>query len=203
MGEPRLVFYVAFATLTIAALLLLVWRCQPSAAMRPDRPARLSATTSAVFAKLSAQRPVLANPISNLVHRPAPAIASRNDRRSGLAWILRQLGASEDLLDRMTDGDLVASINELKQRAANGDASAVNILGFIAYQKCHLGRNSEEMSGYEAGQLEQARSLSPIDMQWFIAVMKQDADFDRQFASVCAQLIDQQQVSSWVEALAA
>lgn len=203
MGKRRLVFFAAFATLTTAALLLLVRQCQPSAAIRPDEPARLSATTSAVFAKPSAQQPVRANAVSKLAHRPAPEIASRNDRRSGLAWILRQLGASEELLDRMTDGDLVASINELKRQAAKGDASAVNILGFIAYQKCYLGRNEEQVSSYEAGQLEQARSLSPNDMQWFTAVIKQDGDFDRQFASACAQLIDQEQVSSWVEALAA
>jgi TPR repeat protein len=56
---------------------------------------------------------------------------------------------------------------------------------------------------YISWQSEEARSLSPNDRQWITAVMKQDADFARQFASACAQLIDQEQVSASVEALAA
>jgi TPR repeat protein len=138
-----------------------------------------------------------------LPSRPSAKTASHNDRRSGLAWILRQLGASGNLLDRFADGDLVTSVTELKQQAASGDPTAINILGFIAHQKCYLARDEEQISGYEAAQLASAKLLAPADAAWFGTALQQEDAYDRQFMSVCSQLIDQDQVLSWVDSRAA
>jgi hypothetical protein len=138
-----------------------------------------------------------------LPSKPSANIASRNARRSGFAWILRQLGASEELLTRLIDGDLVPSLKELNHLAAHGDPTAVNILGFIAYQKCYLGRSEEQIGGYEAAQLKSASVLAPADADWFDTVLRQDDAYDRQFAAVCSQLIDQDEISSWVGTRAA
>ena len=138
-----------------------------------------------------------------LPSRPSANTASRNDRRSGFAWILRQLGASEEFLDRLADGDLVASLKKLNQQAASGDATAINVLGFIAYQRCYLARSEEQIEGYEAAQLKSVGVLAPADAAWFGAALRQNAAYDRRFAAVCSQLIDQDQISSWVSAHAA
>ena len=140
---------------------------------------------------------------ARLPARPSANTAGRNARRSGLAWILRQLGASEQLLDRLADGDLAASLKQLNQLAAQGDPTAINILGFIAYQRCYLGRGEEQIGGYEATQLKSSGALAPADADWFATVLRQDDTYDRQFAAVCSQLIDQDQIASWVNARAA
>jgi TPR repeat protein len=134
--------------------------------------------------------------------RPPAASASRSYQRSGLAWILRQLGASEKLLDRLVDGDPVAAITELKQQAQGGDAAAINILGELAYQRCYLGRDDKTLSEYEASQLTNARALPAKDLAWFSTALRGDIAYDKQFNSVCKQLIDQDQVRSWVAARA-
>ena len=130
--------------------------------------------------------------------RPPAAVASRNDRRSGFAWILRQFGASESLLDRFADEDLAPLLTELKERAAGGDPSAVNILGWVSYQRCSLGRNEEQISGYEKRQLSEAGALPADEAAWVVTVVHSWGEYDRKFASVCAQLIDSAQISAWV-----
>jgi len=52
---------------------------------------------------------------SKLWGRPAPDVAARNSRRSGFAWILRQLGATEDQLNRLANLDIAGVLSELKQ----------------------------------------------------------------------------------------
>src|SRR5271154_3087296 len=54
---------------------------------------------------------------SSLWVRPTAAMVSRNHRKSGFAWILRQLGATEKQLDRLADGDVAGVITDLKAKA--------------------------------------------------------------------------------------
>src|SRR5580698_5171633 len=44
--------------------------------------------------------------VTDLWERPSAKVAVRGDRRYGFAWILRQLGATEDQLDRLADLDI-------------------------------------------------------------------------------------------------
>ena len=134
--------------------------------------------------------------------RPSAEAASRNFRRAGFAWILRQLGASDRLLDRMADGDLEDAIKELKEQAAHGDASAINILGEIAYQRCYLGRDAATLDGYQASQLNQAGTLGAADAAWFGEALRSDVAYDKSVMAMCKRLIDPDQVFEWVAAQA-
>ena len=130
-------------------------------------------------------------------------MAARNDRRRGFAWILRQLCASEQLLDRLAAGDIVAVLMELKARAKSGDPTAINVLGEIAYQQCYLGRTDDVLEGYQASQLTSAQALPSMDRESYSTALREDIAFDKQMKAACSQVIDQDQVQSWVEARAA
>ena len=137
-----------------------------------------------------------------LAERPPPEFASRNYRRSGFAWILRQLGASEALLDQIARGDVASAVTALKERASNGDGAAINSLGEIAYQHCYLGRDDQTLEAYKAAQFAEAKALPPSDTAWFHAALGGDINFDKRLNAVCGQLIDQNQVLEWVSARA-
>jgi hypothetical protein len=141
--------------------------------------------------------------VTGLWVRPPAKLAARHSQRSGYAWILRQLGASELLLDRLGAGDAVAVLTELKAQAQRGDPTAINVLGQIAGQQCHLGRADEVLDGYEASQLTNAQALPSTDREWFNTALREDIAFDKQMNMACNQVIDQDQVHSWVAARAA
>jgi TPR repeat protein len=201
-GQLRVVAVILALGMIMAALLMMprqrrlpTTRAETAIGLAPKTPVDIPTRQSGI------PRPQTTVP-ARLPARPSANTASRNARRSGFAWILRQLGASEELLDRLVDGDLAASLKQLNQLAAKGDPTAIDILGFIAYQKCYLGRSEEQIGGYEAMQLKSAGDLARADADWFTTVVRQEDAYDRQFASVCSQLIDQDQVASWVSARA-
>jgi hypothetical protein len=134
--------------------------------------------------------------------RPRPEVAARHYRRSGMAWVLRQLGASERFLDQMTGGDLVVALNQLKAQAKAGDPAAINVLGWIAHQDCRLGRTSEVLDQYEAWQTANAKALAPVDADWFAAAVHADVAFDKELNLACQQVIDVDQAMELVEARA-
>lgn len=134
--------------------------------------------------------------------RPSPQVAARHSRRRGFAWILRQLGASETLLDRLAGGDVVAVLTELKANAQSGDPTAIIVLGEIAHQQCYLGRADDALEGYKESQLTSAQALPSTDREWFGTAVRDDIAFDKQMKSACNQVIDQDQVQSWVAARA-
>ena len=67
--------------------------------------------------------------------RPPAKVVARNLRRVRFA-LLRGFGASETMVNRLTDGDIFAVIQELKQQAKRGDAAAANVLEYMAYSTC-------------------------------------------------------------------
>jgi hypothetical protein len=134
--------------------------------------------------------------------RPAPVVAALHARRAGFSWILKQLGASDGLVTRLVDGHLAAAITELKEKASAGDPVAINVLGEIAHQQCQLGRDEETLSSYEASEINRARALPPADAEWLSSALHADTAFDKQVAAMCKQLVDPDQVESWVAARA-
>lgn len=138
---------------------------------------------------------------SNLWGRPAPDVAARNSRRSGFAWILRQLGATEDQLNRLANLDIAGVISELKQKASAGDAASVNILGEIAYQNCRLGRDDATVKGYVDSQIRDVLAVPAIDSSWFSTVMRDDEAFYKKVYDACAH-VDVDEAMSWVKARA-
>lgn len=135
---------------------------------------------------------------SNMWTRISPEVASRNYRRHGFAWILRQLGATEEQLNRLADLDVAGVLAELKQNAQAGDAASINILGEIALQNCYLGRDNETVESYVASQIRDVQAVPGIDASWFAAVMREDEAFNKKIHAVCAQ-VDVDEVMSWVK----
>ncbi len=137
--------------------------------------------------------------IGALWDRPPPEVAARRYRRAGFAWIFRQLGAEESLLDRMVDGELAVVIQELEARAEADDPKAINLLGEFAAQQCILGRKEARLTEFEASQVAEARRLPPADGQWVDAALHAAITFDKQVAAVCEQSVDVDHVLAMVE----
>jgi hypothetical protein len=120
--------------------------------------------------------------------RPSASVAARTSRRSGFAWILRQLGATEEQLNRLADLDIAGVILELKQKARAGDAASINILGEIAYQNCELGRDDATMERFAASQIRDVQAVPGIDPSWFTAVIREDEAFNNKVHAACAEV---------------
>jgi hypothetical protein len=145
-------------------------------------------------------KPVMAASL-DLWTRPPAKVVARNDRRYGFAWILRQLGATEDQLNRLADLDIAGVLADLKRKAQAGDAASINILGEISLQNCRLGRDQATVQAFVATQIRDAQAVPAIDASWFSAVMQDDEAFYKNVHAACAQ-VDQDQVMSWVKARA-
>jgi hypothetical protein len=149
----------------------------------------------------SAIAPIKPVAASDLWIRPDPKVASRNGRRYGFAWILRQLGATEEQLNRLADLDIAGVIAELKQKAQAGDAASINVLGEIALQNCDLGRDDATVASFVASQIRDVQAVPGIDASWFTAVMREEEDFYKKVHAACAQ-VDVDGAMSWVKAQA-
>jgi hypothetical protein len=131
----------------------------------------------------AATKPVTA---SDLWVRPPAKVAARHLRRVRFAG-LRELGASEQLVDRLTDGDILAVVTELKEKAKRGDPSAANILAGMGHSICP----------FASPNLQEAPSLPGQDTEWLNAALQEKIAFNKQFWAVC-QSIDQKEVDGWV-----
>jgi hypothetical protein len=149
----------------------------------------------------SASVPIKPVAASDLWTRPDPKVASRNGRRYGFAWILRQLGATDEQLNRLADLDIAGVIAELKQKAQAGDAASINVLGEIALQNCDLGRDDATVAGFVASQIRDVQAVPGIDASWFTAVMREEEDFYKKVHAACAQ-VEVDGAMSWVKAQA-
>jgi TPR repeat protein len=153
---------------------------------------------AAVASAMTTQRSIT----STLWTRPPPVLAAYRSERAGLAWIMRQLGASDRLIDALAGRHIAAAVGELQRHAMAGDPRAVNVLGEFAYQQCHLGRTPEELDQFAALARTNARRLPPADAAWFDATMQADVAYDKRIAAVCARMVNVDQVMARVEAQA-
>jgi len=192
---------VGIGTLAAALILIAVWAVLRHHT-RLTVPAPISSLVSdqALVGRMAA-RPTTAPKSSGLWVRPPAEVASRNHGRSGFAWILRQLGATESQLDRLTGGDAAGLVKELKEKAQAGDPTSIQVLGQLAFLNCRLGRT---IGAYKLAQIVdvQVSSLSQADKDWFKSTVNDDVAYDRELHAVCDQLIDTNEVRSWVKARA-
>jgi hypothetical protein len=133
--------------------------------------------------------------------RPSATVAVRNLRRVRFA-LLRGFGASEKMVNRLTDGDTLAVIQELKQQAQRGDAAAANVLEYMAYSTCGFAGVSGEGSPSQAQQLLDARSLSVQDSEWIRTAIQEKNKYDKQMVAACQQAIDKKEIEAWVTSAA-
>jgi hypothetical protein len=129
--------------------------------------------------------------------RPSAKVATRNLRRAKFA-LLRGFGASEKLVNRLTDGDILAVIQELKQQARRGDAGAANILEYMAYSTCGSAGVNGESSPFQAQQLLDAQALPVQDTEWIRSAIQEKNSYDNQIVTVCQQAIDKKEIEAWV-----
>jgi len=134
----------------------------------------------------TAHTPAKPHTASSLWVRPAADVASRNRRKSGWAWVLRQLGASEQLLDRLVGGDLAGAVTELKSKAQAGDPASIRVLGQLAVINCRPNRG--RLTGLKTRQIAEAAALPSADRDWFTATVNDDVAFDNQLDAVCDQI---------------
>jgi len=141
-----------------------------------------------------ARAPTKPAEVSGLWTRPSAEAASRNRRKSGFAWILIPLGASEQQLDRLVGGDLVGVVTELKQKAQTGDPVSIRVLGQLAVLNCRLSRG--RLTGFKSRQIAEAQAFSQPDREWFTATVNDDIAFDKQMDSACDQIDSKEALSS-------
>jgi TPR repeat protein len=196
---------IAIGALALLVILIGVW-----AAFRQHADLSVSGSTSSLTYDEALDRrtakPAMRSSspkVLDLWTRPTAEVAARNYRKSEFAWILRQLGATELQLDRLADGDVAGLVTELKQKAQSGDADSINMLGEIALQNCRMDRDDETLAAYAASQIAEAQAFSAIDTAWFTAAMHEDTAFDRRVNAACKQVIDLNEILSWVTARAA
>jgi hypothetical protein len=204
MTKTRIGTSVLILAIFAIAVLVLVGRRPPSSAssVHPTASGISVIRESRASLRSTESTPSTPAPAGGLWVRPAPEVAAFHARRAGFSWILKQLGASDELVTRLVDGHLVAAIAELKKEASAGDPAAINILGEIAHQQCQLGRDEETLSSYEASEINRARALPPADAEWLSSALRADTAYDKQVAAMCKQFVDPDQVEIWVAARA-
>jgi hypothetical protein len=129
--------------------------------------------------------------------RPPAMVAVRNLRRVRFA-LLRGFGASEKLVNRLTDGDILAVMQELKQQAQRGDAAAANVLEYMAYSTCGFAGINGEGSPSQAQQLLDAQALPVQDTEWIRIAMQEKNTYDKQLVAACQQAMDKKEIEAWV-----
>ena len=129
--------------------------------------------------------------------RPSAKVVTRNLRRVRFA-LLRGFGASEKMVNRLTDGDILAVIQELKQQARRGDAAAANVLEYMAYSICGFAGVNGEGSSSQAQQLLDARALPVQDSEWIRTAIQEKNTNDKQMVAACQQAIDKKEIEVWV-----
>jgi hypothetical protein len=125
-------------------------------------------------------------PVGELWTRPSAKVAARNLRRVRFAE-LRRLGASEKLVDRLTDGEVLAVLTELKQQAQRGDPVAANILAYTAH-----------LCVFASPNVLEAQALPVQDAEWLNVAMQEKIAYNKQFFAACHQAIDQKELMGWV-----
>ena len=133
--------------------------------------------------------------------RPSAKVVTRNLRRVRFA-LLRGFGASEKMVNRLTDGDILAVIQELKQQARRGDAAAANVLEYMAYSICGFAGVNGEGSSSQAQQLLDARALPVQDSEWIRTAIQEKNTNDKQMVAACQQAIDKKEIEAWVTSAA-
>ncbi|HSZ08112.1 MAG TPA: hypothetical protein VK794_06235 [Steroidobacteraceae bacterium] len=128
-------------------------------------------------------------------------MAARNLRRARFA-LLRGFGASEKLVTRLTDGDILAVIQELKQQAQRGNAAAANVLEYMAYSTCGFAGVNGEGSPSQAQQLLDAHALPAQDAEWIRTAIQEKNTYDKQLVAACQQAMDKKAIEAWVTSFA-
>jgi TPR repeat protein len=113
------------------------------------------------------------------------------------------MGATPDIIERLSAGDIASAFSDLKAQARAGDASAANQLDYVAHFVCLFAGINGPQSDFQASQLLDSNSLPPADRDWFRAVLNDRNAFKQQLVSSCQPSLDKSEIDTWVTAAAA
>lgn len=195
---------LGLAGIILVMIAIGVWVTLPTHRSSPASDAREPATQTPEHEAQVEPAAALRKPVatSDPWMRPSAIVAARNLRRARFA-LLRGFGASEKMVTRLTDGDILAVIQELKQQAQRGDAAAANILEYMAYSTCGFAGINGEGSPSQAQQLLDAQALPAQDTRWIRAAIQEKNTHDNQMVAACQQAIDKKEIEAWVTSSAA
>jgi hypothetical protein len=128
--------------------------------------------------------------------RPPAKDAARNFRRTNFA-LMRRFGASQKLIDRLTDGDVLAVVTELKQQAQRGDPLAANMLEYMARINCGFAAINGEGNPSQVQELLDAQTLPAQEAEWIRTAIQEKSAYNQELVAAC-QAIDQKEVLEWV-----
>jgi TPR repeat protein len=182
---------VGIAGLIVLMIAIGIWAILPKHGRSPGSAAtgpvtQIPAREAQVQPAGTSTRPVTVTTL-DLWARPPAKVAARNLRRARFA-LLKRLGASEQLVDRFTDGDVSAVVAELKRNAQRGDASAGDILAYMAHITCV----------FASPKVQEAQALPGQDAEWLNAALQEKIVYDKQLSSVCQQAIDRKEANDWL-----
>jgi len=138
-------------------------------------------------------------PVGSLWLRREPKDAVRHAWRKQWELRYRRLGASQQFIDQMADGNMVAALNNLKKQALSGDPAAIRVDGDFTYWNCFAHRSAEQLDSYAAIQMKESRSLPAADAEWFRAVFAEDVAFDKAVMAACSEVVNVDQAFAMVE----
>ena len=114
------------------------------------------------------------DPVGSLWVRRSPKEAERRAWRKRLERRYRRLGASQQFIEQMVDGNMVGALNNLKKQALSGDPAAISVYGDFTYWNCFLHGTPEQVDSYAPIQSQESRTLPPADAEWFRDAVAED-----------------------------
>jgi hypothetical protein len=139
------------------------------------------------------------DPVGSLWVRRSPKEAERGAWRKRLERRYRRLGASQQFIDQMVDGNMEGALNNLKKQALSGDPAAISVYGDFTYWNCFIHRSPEQLDSYAATQMQESRSLPAADAEWFRDAFAEDVAVDKAVVAACSEAVNVDQAFDMVD----
>jgi hypothetical protein len=139
------------------------------------------------------------DPVGSLWVRRSPKEAERRAWRKRLERRYRRLGASQQFIDQMVDGNMAGALNNLKKQALSGDPAAISVYGDFTYWNCFIHRSPEQLDSYAATQMQESRSLPAADAEWFRDAFAEDVAVDKAVVAACSEAVNVDQAFDMVD----
>lgn len=139
------------------------------------------------------------DPMGSLWVRGSPKEVERRAWRKQLERRYQRLGASQQFIDQMVDGNMVGALNILKKQALSGDPAAISVYGDFAYWNCFLHRSPEQLDSYAATQMRESRALPAADAEWFRAAFAEGVAVDKAVVATCSEAVNVEQAFDMVD----
>jgi TPR repeat protein len=196
----RLERRMALMGIVLAMMAIAIWVLRPKHRDEPLGSVKSAVEVqngvdSTVQSRGAAAQPVISGG-ADLWARPSAKVAARNARRVRFSS-LKRFGASNEIISRLTDGDIGSVIRELKERASTGETAAANILERLVWIDCASAAVNGKGSSSYTSELLDAQALAAKDADWVRTAIDDRNDAKQAMVAAC-QGIDKDAVLGWV-----